>query len=74
MGDARDIPTTIERAPYPHAREIMATENEETVTVPHVERILGHVSAEWVLISCDCPIGEDHSYAEWIARFGARDQ
>lgn len=52
----------------------MATENEETITVPHVERILGHVSAEWVLISCDCPIGEDHSYAEWIARFGARDQ
>ena len=37
----------------------------------HVERILASRSGEWVLISCDCGIGEDHTYAEWVERFGA---
>lgn len=41
------------------------------VAAPHVERILASRSGEWVRISCDCLIGEDHTYAEWVARFGS---
>lgn len=52
----------------------MAKENEETAPVRHVERILGQMSGEWVLISCECPLGQDHTYAEWVARFGTREQ
>ncbi|MEY9852168.1 hypothetical protein ABH923_001846 [Leifsonia sp. EB41] len=37
----------------------------------HVERMLASRSGEWILISCDCLIGQDHTYAEWVARFGA---
>ncbi|CAM5485413.1 hypothetical protein [Leifsonia shinshuensis] len=38
--------------------------------VRHVERMLAPTSGEWVRIGCDCPIGEDHTYADWVARFG----
>lgn len=43
----------------------------ESAGAPHVERILAAKAGEWVHLSCDCPIGEDHTYAEWVARFGA---
>ncbi|MEY9954118.1 hypothetical protein [Leifsonia sp. EB34] len=43
----------------------------KTVAAPHVERILASRSGEWVLLSCDCLIGKDHTYAEWVARFGS---
>ena len=36
----------------------------------HVERILAIRSGEWVRISCDCAIGTDHTYAEWLELFG----
>ena len=41
-----------------------------SVAAPHVERILASRSGEWVHIACDCRIGEDHTYAEWVERFG----
>ena len=37
--------------------------------VSHVERVLGVKTGQWVLITCDCPIGEDHTYSDWLARF-----
>ncbi|QNE36512.1 hypothetical protein [Leifsonia shinshuensis] len=49
---------------------IMIMNEHTNSAVPHVERILAARSGEWVRISCDCPIGEDHTYAEWVARFG----
>jgi hypothetical protein len=47
------------------------TARTNSVAIPHVERMLASRSGEWILISCDCPIGQDHTYAEWVARFGA---
>lgn len=41
----------------------------------HRERSISSVTGETILIACDCPIGEDHTYADWLARFttvGAR--
>lgn len=46
------------------------TSHTDSVIAPHVERMLASRSGEWILISCDCPIGEDHTYAEWVERFG----
>lgn len=37
--------------------------------VPHFERSISGVTGEEVFIECDCPIGEDHTYADWLARF-----
>ncbi|GAB3575630.1 hypothetical protein GCM10027406_07440 [Leifsonia lichenia] len=36
---------------------------------PHFEQSTSGVTGELVLIECDCPIGEDHTYADWLARF-----
>ena len=47
------------------------TARTDSVAAPHVERMLASRSGEWILISCECPIGEDHTYAEWVGRFGA---
>ena len=33
---------------------------------PHFEQ---SASDAMILIECDCPIGEDHTYADWLARF-----
>jgi|GEM_PF-1814183 len=43
------------------------TARTDSIAVPHVERMLASRSGEWILISCDCPIGEDHTYADWAA-------
>lgn len=37
--------------------------------VPHFERFTSLVTGELILIECECPIGEDHTYADWVARF-----
>ncbi|GAA4144523.1 hypothetical protein [Leifsonia shinshuensis] len=40
--------------------------------VPHVETIPGSGEGESKTISvrCWCPIGHDHTYAEWVELFG----
>jgi hypothetical protein len=39
---------------------------------PHLERLLS-TSGEVILIECDCPIGQEHTYADWLLRF-TRDE
>ncbi|MFE4468777.1 hypothetical protein ACFRFH_08150 [Leifsonia sp. NPDC056824] len=39
-------------------------------TVPHVERATSVVTGQPILIRCECPLGRDHTYAEWQERFG----
>jgi hypothetical protein len=36
----------------------------------HVERVVSVVTGQPILIRCECPLGHDHTYAEWQARFG----
>jgi len=52
----------------------MTVETEEQ-TAPvrraHVEVHSGNWNGRDVLIMCDCRIGADHTYAEWVARLGA---
>lgn len=38
--------------------------------VPHVERATSVVTGHPILIRCECPLGRDHTYAEWRERFG----
>jgi hypothetical protein len=38
--------------------------------VPHVERIIAPSTGNVVLIGCECPLGRDHTYADWLTRFG----
>ena len=49
--------------------------NTDTVPVmiPHAERVMSPTTGEWTRVSCECPLGEDHTYAEWVARFGGRN-
>ncbi len=35
---------------------------------PHFERFLS-TEGDTILIECDCPIGREHTYADWQARF-----
>lgn len=37
----------------------------------HVERATSVLSGLPIFIRCECPLGRDHTYAEWEARFGA---
>ncbi|MGH1524318.1 hypothetical protein ACRAWC_09885 [Leifsonia sp. L25] len=39
-------------------------------TVPHIERATSVVTGQPILIRCECPLGRDHTYAEWQERFG----
>ncbi|MFE4951914.1 hypothetical protein ACFQ9V_17570 [Leifsonia sp. NPDC056665] len=48
------------------------TDDRIELVAPHVERVLSASTGKWVGIYCDCPIGIDHTYAEWIARYGGR--
>jgi hypothetical protein len=34
----------------------------------HFEKFLS-IAGDLILIECDCPIGHEHTYAEWLARF-----
>ncbi|MCI0157916.1 hypothetical protein KNO15_14550 [Leifsonia shinshuensis] len=36
----------------------------------HVERAVSVVTGRPILIRCECPLGHDHTYAEWQERFG----
>jgi hypothetical protein len=47
------------------------TEPAHKAVAPHIERVLGVKTGQWVLISCECPIGEDHTYSDWLSRFDA---
>lgn len=41
-----------------------------TGSIAHVETIPSARGAEVILLRCDCPIGRDHTYAEWVQIFG----
>ncbi len=49
--------------------------NEEHVNVvaatPHIESIQLGIG-ERTRIPCDCPLGHDHTYSEWIELVGGR--
>lgn len=36
----------------------------------HVEHAVSVVTGKPILIRCECPLGHDHTYADWLARFG----
>lgn len=38
------------------------------LVVPHFERFVS-VGGDAIRIECDCPIGREHTYADWVARF-----
>ena len=40
-----------------------------TIPVWHVESSTSMSGDRSFLIECDCPIGRDHTYPEWVARF-----
>jgi hypothetical protein len=37
----------------------------------HVERAISVVTGLPINIRCECPLGHDHTYAEWRERFSA---
>ncbi|WP_426626199.1 hypothetical protein ACPPVW_09305 [Leifsonia sp. McL0607] len=41
-----------------------------TTTDSHVERATSVVTGQPILIRCQCPLGHDHTYADWQERFG----
>lgn len=41
-----------------------------TAIEPHVERAISVVTGRPILIRCECPLGHDHTYAEWRECFG----
>ena len=45
------------------------TKNEPTPSpgTEHVERTVSIRTGEVILISCDCPIGTDHTYGDWLS-------
>ncbi|WP_157498400.1 hypothetical protein [Leifsonia sp. Leaf336] len=45
-------------------------QRSETTPGAHVERATSVVTGQPISIRCDCPLGHDHTYAEWRARFG----
>ncbi len=49
------------RQPRPRARTAVA----------HVENATSVVTGRPILIRCECPLGHDHTYAEWQERFGS---
>jgi hypothetical protein len=45
----------------------------EFATVPgdsHVETTVSMMTGDTIRIFCDCALGHDHAYEEWVARFG----
>jgi hypothetical protein len=36
----------------------------------HVETTISVMNGEAIRIYCDCALGRDHRYEEWVARFG----
>lgn len=42
---------------------------QQTADTSHFEQSISGVTGEPIRIECDCPIGEDHTYADWLARF-----
>ncbi|MEN2736934.1 hypothetical protein ABCS02_04005 [Microbacterium sp. X-17] len=38
--------------------------------VAHVETIQGSGDSRAISVRCWCPIGHDHTYAEWVELFG----
>jgi hypothetical protein len=49
--------------------EVVLFEGAGSASVrPHLERFIG-TNGSPILIECDCPIGREHTYAEWLARF-----
>ncbi len=41
-----------------------------TATEAHVERATSVVTGLPIFIRCECPLGRDHTYAEWQELFG----
>lgn len=39
--------------------------------VAHVENATSVITGRPILIRCECPLGHDHTYAEWRERFGS---
>jgi hypothetical protein len=35
---------------------------------PHFERFIS-TDGDVILIECECPIGREHTYGEWLTRF-----
>jgi hypothetical protein len=46
------------------------TDGEVEQGPAHTERHLNPISGETVYVFCDCPIGQEHTYGDWVARFG----
>ncbi|WP_179150713.1 hypothetical protein [Leifsonia sp. NCR5] len=42
---------------------------QQVADASHFEQSISGVTGELIRIECDCPIGEDHTYADWLARF-----
>jgi len=42
---------------------------QQVADASHFEQSISGVTGEQIRIECDCPIGEDHTYADWLARF-----
>jgi hypothetical protein len=47
------------------------TLSRTTTGLAHIERATSVVTGLPILIRCECPLGHDHTYAEWQERFGA---
>lgn len=45
--------------------------SEARPVVPHVECATSVKTGQPILIRCECPLGRDHTYAEWQERFGS---
>lgn len=35
----------------------------------HFEKSISTVTGEEIFLECECPIGEDHTYADWLSHF-----
>lgn len=44
------------------------TDQPEAIAA-HFERSISTVTGEEIFLECECPIGEDHTYADWLSHF-----
>lgn len=44
------------------------------MAVRHVEVFYGIVSGDPIQLWCDCPIGQSHTYEQWVDRFQRPEQ
>jgi len=39
---------------------------------PHLERAINSVTGRPIYIECDCPLGSDHTFEDWLEGFERR--